>query len=563
MFNNSQNHGKTRMPTTLFDEKNKTKDGRMRKEQKAKKKEELINLKAAKINISSKIIPTDGTERHLLTTEGSDIEQMAYKSFHRAETKKSLKSTMKATNNLSNKKKEDMGEISKYLFGNKTKILNGVNFRDTKELEFIHQKYLINSLFQCVFAFISIFSAIIEYEGSVIKSPNKDTVVLNIDISTEKLVEMGVSLQYLKNSSKAAIVASWFCLISSIGLWITIIYDYFLYCEVLHYSKKLSEEIWRKEWSNIFNLILNLIIFFLHPNPITYGINHEATNDKYGINYQIPINAYFCVVSLIRSVFFVKFLASCSDFYTPRTQRVCDMNSFDTSLYFAMKAMIKKKPFQIYPILFLGVLLLCAYANRIFERATDSISGLDYDNYWNSIWCLFITMTTVGYGDYTPSTWAGRIIVIIGCFFGVFLISTLVVAVNSLITLKGNEGNIYLCLERVDLMADKDQIAATLVSKYVKVMKSIKDKRLNHEELDLIIREKDLQYARNDFLYTMHGFKEKNKEIDATYPSYSNLDNVEDNLFFLEKTMGKFHKKYQNLNSLVDKIVEKLNIKID
>ncbi|KAJ1491322.1 hypothetical protein T484DRAFT_1774734 [Baffinella frigidus] len=37
---------------------------------------------------------------------------------------------------------------------------------------------------------------------------------------------------------------------------------------------------------------------------------------------------------------------------------------------------------------------------------------------WNSCWFIFITMTTVGYGDITPNTHLGRIIATSACFCG-------------------------------------------------------------------------------------------------------------------------------------------------
>ena len=46
------------------------------------------------------------------------------------------------------------------------------------------------------------------------------------------------------------------------------------------------------------------------------------------------------------------------------------------------------------------------------------------------MWCIIITMTTVGYGDYFAKTHFGRVISVIACFWGTFLISLMVLSLT-------------------------------------------------------------------------------------------------------------------------------------
>jgi hypothetical protein len=46
------------------------------------------------------------------------------------------------------------------------------------------------------------------------------------------------------------------------------------------------------------------------------------------------------------------------------------------------------------------------------------------------MWCTIITMATVGYGDFYPETHIGRVIAILACIWGNFLISLMVVSLT-------------------------------------------------------------------------------------------------------------------------------------
>lgn len=56
----------------------------------------------------------------------------------------------------------------------------------------------------------------------------------------------------------------------------------------------------------------------------------------------------------------------------------------------------------------------------------------------NCYWCIFITMATVGYGDYFPKTLPGRIVGIIAAASGIILTSLLIVALSAYLTMQTN-----------------------------------------------------------------------------------------------------------------------------
>jgi len=70
------------------------------------------------------------------------------------------------------------------------------------------------------------------------------------------------------------------------------------------------------------------------------------------------------------------------------------------------------------------------YALRAAELPYMHVSNQDWTYIWNGMWCILITMTTVGYGDFYPMTYLGRVIGVTACFLGTFLISLAIVSLT-------------------------------------------------------------------------------------------------------------------------------------
>ena len=93
-------------------------------------------------------------------------------------------------------------------------------------------------------------------------------------------------------------------------------------------------------------------------------------------------------------------------------------------------------------ILFTSTILILSYLIRIFElpyfRMKESDDELHkmMDSYFNALWLIVITLTTVGYGDVSPCTFPGRVIAMISALWGAFLISILVLTVSSVFELQ-------------------------------------------------------------------------------------------------------------------------------
>ena len=67
----------------------------------------------------------------------------------------------------------------------------------------------------------------------------------------------------------------------------------------------------------------------------------------------------------------------------------------------------------------------------------------------NCMWNVIITLTSVGYGEIYPKTFYGRIVGIIICFWGVFIVSFFVVTLTGMLSFTTPENKAYDLLLRL------------------------------------------------------------------------------------------------------------------
>jgi len=60
----------------------------------------------------------------------------------------------------------------------------------------------------------------------------------------------------------------------------------------------------------------------------------------------------------------------------------------------------------------------------------DASQPFDWGSYFNCIWYMLITFTTVGYGDYFACTALGKLFGILACLVGNILVSLFVVSLS-------------------------------------------------------------------------------------------------------------------------------------
>ena len=240
--------------------------------------------------------------------------------------------------------------------------------------------------------------------------------------------------------------------------------------------------------------------------------------------------------------------------YSQRSFRIAKMNGVKLGLKFPFKANMADNSLKINVSLFMICLLVFSYDLRIYERYFDELNENNLGNYLNNLWCIFITMTTVGYGDISPKSFFGRLISVVTCMFGVFLVGLVVISVTSYFNLEGIESNVYKIILKSKKMEKRNKYAYNSIVQYLRSIKEIKNKKSmmleTHDDFmnDTIINEKKkINDAINEF---------KLADIDflSTIPSMNEYDNIGEHIRFLEENMNTNREKIKEISDLIEQL---------
>ena len=97
---------------------------------------------------------------------------------------------------------------------------------------------------------------------------------------------------------------------------------------------------------------------------------------------------------------------------------------------FVLKCVIKQKPFTTLVSMMAVMCWVFGMQLQIFESPMDPVTGNNYGSIYNCMWNVVITLSTEGYGDISANTFFGRLVAIIICFWGLLIVSLVVMTVT-------------------------------------------------------------------------------------------------------------------------------------
>eukprot|EP00347_Sterkiella_histriomuscorum_P010295 403376853 len=296
-------------------------------------------------------------------------------------------------------------------------------------------------------------------------------------------------------------------------------------------------------------MICEIIINIVAPYPFLYNVKYveHINNGSFQATIQYDVNDLLLFFCFIRIYLLCRYTLIMTQFMNPRSQRVCQMNGCEANSMFAIKSIMKQKPYTILWTTMVVSTVIFGYQLRIFEGPVSQASGQDFNSMINSMWNVLITMTTVGYGDIYPKSLMGRVVGVIVCFWGVFIVSFFVVTLNNMLTFSPNEEKSYNLLLRL-YYKEELKFKATQVLSSAFRQKNIKQKQPYNKD-------KILSSLRN-FRSYMIDFQQAARTVRSFYEADTDVEIMQKLIENLMEDVSSLKEQQDSISSTLNKISE-------
>lgn len=384
-----------------------------------------------------------------------------------------------------------------------------------KTRESIQAKLKLIDILSIIFATVGLLSNIIacslhlQFEVIHTISPIANQKLITINVFTIK--------------SDAITSLRWLTTITTVLLMILIVHHYMTRLQFLIYQQRLEINSNLISSKLYIGMMVELLICIVHCPPYTEDI--EVPISTTGVN-SIIVNIDFDLILssfiMSRVYLFIKFYSYYSYWADDKAQKICDECNVLGGLSFAIKAELKERPYFTIGLIMSISIIIFGYSLRNIEVAfvkdIPSIRFQDWRFVWNGFWCIIVTILTIGFGDYYPQTHLGRLISVIACLWGTFLISLMVVSMTSTVEFTPQEEKAYEELKNTNLKVSLRTKAIKLIRLGHK-LKYCKEKILGFND-----RNSRLEYAKasdefrlqiDEFRILRMSVKVKEQEVSA------------------------------------------------
>ena len=178
-------------------------------------------------------------------------------------------------------------------------------------------------------------------------------------------------------------------------------------------------------------MILEMLVCSAFTPPY---IDYHFSGKMLGGVYTYSLNDLIVVWTLMKSYTLIRLYYHYSRWTTTDAEELCKFQNVKNLTLFPFKCELKYRPFYTLFFILIVTLVYISMIIRVLEISFESSDGrkFNFEQIYNSMWLVIITMTTVGYGDIYPQTHFGRFFGVISCLIGMLLVSYLVVGMNSL-----------------------------------------------------------------------------------------------------------------------------------
>lgn len=287
--------------------------------------------------------------------------------------------------------------------------------------------------------------------------------------------------------------------------------------------------------SNIFayigypKIIMYSVMLFCQP---LIGLNGQRISGAYEgyfdgsgeIFFIRGFNEYLLLVQFTTHYFTIVYLVTLlSDWAGPTIDRICRLNGCENNFLFVLRALLVEMPNFISVSLNIVMLLYFSVAIRITENgylrelsiANFTTEQIDAEfvnrgifwTYKNTIWNMFITMSTIGYGEINVVGTFSRVLLFFVSLSGLIVTSILVVAYGNFFELDNMQTSAFKFFNALELKIQMRNEISRAMNSFVKMYYAAKRQRYGVYKRSRIEMEKRLDNYKimSNFYQSLYG----------------------------------------------------------
>ncbi|CAF1244446.1 unnamed protein product [Didymodactylos carnosus] len=331
------------------------------------------------------------------------------------------------------------------------------------------------------------------------------------------------------------IVISLFTSFSTLLLvWLVFVYHYY---DVKLYCVDNSIENWpiiALTPKKVSLIILELIICSIHPIPVTWTYKPSQTNS---LKYASP-DILLSLPMFLRLYLFARLLVLHSSLVkNASSQSFGYLNRVKINFQFVIKAQMKTSPALCLLIFVLTMFLIMSWSLRACNYQVNSGRMTILD----AMYLFVITFTTIGYGDFVPTTYCARVIITLTGFIGLLSTALLIAVIASKLEFIRSEKYLHLFVKQLQLVQEQKYHASNIIKFGLKVW--LMKYKLKHNKYDNNNHPSDYIKLYRRLLTSIYRKRQIEQEQRKLTDSYVTLVEV--------------YNKQKSNNSKIDKLTQK------
>jgi hypothetical protein len=122
-------------------------------------------------------------------------------------------------------------------------------------------------------------------------------------------------------------------------------------------------------------MIIEMFIVIISPYPFLDSIKYKEYNKQFDFYITYDVNDLLLFFCFFRVYLLIRYILVMTQFMNPRSLRICSQNGCEANIIFAIKSIMKQRPYTILWASMIVSTAIFSYQLRIFEGPISEVSG--------------------------------------------------------------------------------------------------------------------------------------------------------------------------------------------